>query len=176
MIASGFPLAQPVRVTISWITGARLGVRWSGPVWPAVHSTGDHAVEAVVGGREVTLFDAVVNAAAASAACPRSTRFVTSLCDSFAENWIQAAVIVAPFGTVTPVQRMPTVWSAESWISSRSLLFTYMLKSARCSTSSNDAAILVSNAAGADGADTVMLWVTGDDESDPVSVTTSVTV
>ena len=39
-----------------------------------------------------------------------------------------------------------------------------------------DAAILVSNVAGADGADTVMLWVTGDDESDPVSVTTSVTV
>src|SRR5580765_3344408 len=176
MIASGFPLAQPLRFTISWMTGTRLGVRWSGPVVPAVHGTGVHAVQAAVSGRDVTLPAVVVNVAAASAAWPRSTRFVTSDWDSLAANWIHAATMVDPRGTVTPVQRMPTVWSAASWISSRSLLESETLPVPGCSASSDDATVRASNAGRATGSCTLMLWVTGVDGNEPVSVTTSVTV
>ena len=51
IMTSAFPLAHPVRFTISWITGASSGVRWLAPAWPAVHAAGAHAVDAVVRGR-----------------------------------------------------------------------------------------------------------------------------
>src|SRR5574341_929156 len=44
MITRAFPLAHPDPLTISWMTGARFGVRWSAPACPTVaHATGAHA-------------------------------------------------------------------------------------------------------------------------------------
>ena len=49
MITSALPLTQPARFTISWMIGARLGVRWSTPAAPMViQETGDHCTAAVV--------------------------------------------------------------------------------------------------------------------------------
>ncbi len=123
MIASAFPLAQPGRFTISWITLERFGVRWFGPASPtSVHGTGDQFTAAVVRGREETLRLELVKVPGLSAACPFRTRFVASLCVSSASNWIHAFAIVAPGGTVTFVNRRPTVCRLVSNTSSRSAL------------------------------------------------------
>src|SRR5207247_499525 len=104
-----------------------------------------HDTDAAVPGREPRFHFVDVNWAAASAAWPRITRFVTSLRVSFAVNWIHAAVIVAPLGTVNVAPRMPPTWSVESWISSTSLLLSDMVESAACSASSLDAETRASN-------------------------------
>jgi hypothetical protein len=81
--------AQPLRLTISWITGERSGVCWYGPTSPSTpHGAGDHGTEATVRGRDETLKPANVKVAALSAACPWITRFVTSDCFSSAVNWM----------------------------------------------------------------------------------------
>src|SRR4051794_1591734 len=108
MIASALPLAQPERVTTSCTMAPRSGVRWVAPASPWVHATGAQVRLADVRARDETLAVELVKVAALSAAWPRSTRFVTSLWDSFATNWIQAPVIVAPRGIAMLVQRMPT--------------------------------------------------------------------
>src|SRR4051794_21282465 len=99
MIASALPLAQLERFTISCTSALRFGVRWFGP-WLSleVHATGAHDCEAPVRARVEMLDDDVVNVAALSAAWPRITRLVASLCDSFASNWMYAPVIVAARG------------------------------------------------------------------------------
>ncbi len=54
MTASEWPLDHPGRSTISWITEAISGVRWSSPASCAAgQATGDHATAARVRGLEV---------------------------------------------------------------------------------------------------------------------------
>ena len=109
MMASERP-AQPGRLTTSWITAARFGVRCSAPAAPTtVQAGGDHIAAAAVFGRDEMFIEAVVKAAALSAACARIVRVVTSDCASSAWNCTQALTIVAPCGMSTPVNRMPTV-------------------------------------------------------------------
>src|SRR5262249_24224557 len=125
MIAIAFPLAPPGRLTISWITEPRSGVRWFAPASPATHGTGDHGVAAVVRGRAVTLNAEEPKEKALSEASAWNVRLVVTLCDSRAANWIHAVVMVAPFGMARLGQRMPTVWTQlPSVVSSRSALFT----------------------------------------------------
>src|SRR5262245_29292925 len=109
MMASELPLFQPGRPTISRMTPVISGVFSLGPVSPASHTAGDQFIVAKVRGREETLKSALPNVAAVSAAWPAKTRAVTSGQFSLAENWIQAAVIVAPCGMARLIQRMPTV-------------------------------------------------------------------
>lgn len=59
--AIAFPLAQPLRLTISWMTVWRSGVCWSTSRSPTtVQSRGVHDTAAVVSGHEETSFVAVV--------------------------------------------------------------------------------------------------------------------
>src|SRR5574341_755575 len=72
MITRAFPLAHPDPLTISWMTGARFGVRWSAPACPTVaHATGAHATAFAVRLRDETSRLADVNVAALPVACPR---------------------------------------------------------------------------------------------------------
>ena len=85
-------------------------------------------------------------------------------------------MIVEPGGIATLVQRIPTVWSLESWISSRSLLDSETLPLEDSSASSLDATVRFSMVVALAEGLTVMSWVTGVDGWLPVSVTISVTV
>src|SRR5262245_35151926 len=91
MISASDFRAQPDRLTISWITGARSGVRWPAPASPMIdQGTGDHATDATVFGRDDRFWTANVNGAVLSAACPWIVSVVTSDCFSSAVNWTQA--------------------------------------------------------------------------------------
>jgi len=115
MTTSELPLDQPVRSTISWITGLISAVRWSGPASPITfHAGGLQGSNAVVLGREEMSLVAVVNVDVVSAACPSMTSDVTSDWTSCVWNWTEALAIVAPCGTVMPVNRMPTTFSDAS--------------------------------------------------------------
>ena len=87
-MTSALPLAHPGRLTISWITALRSGVRWFAPTWPAVHATGAQLVAAVVRGRVEMPPLAEPKFSGLSAAWPRRTRLVATLCDSLALNWM----------------------------------------------------------------------------------------
>jgi len=91
------------------VTKHKSGVRSFDPTSPAFQAAGAQAVEAVVRVRPLMLAFLDRNVAALSAAWPLNVRFVVPLWAMFAENWIHAAVIVAPGGIVSPAQRMPTV-------------------------------------------------------------------
>jgi hypothetical protein len=85
MMARELPLDQPGRFTISCMTDAIFGVRWSGPASPTVHGAGDHDTEF-----EVLLLDEmfpleVVNVAALSFASP-------SRVSDVATEWASSAV------------------------------------------------------------------------------------
>src|SRR6516162_418056 len=111
MIASAFPLAQPARLTISWITGLRSGVRCVEPACPTVdHAAGAQDAEATVCAREEMPFVVRLKVAALSAACPYRLSVVVPLDVWAAVNCTQAVVIVAPGGMARPGQRRPTVW------------------------------------------------------------------
>jgi hypothetical protein len=115
MTTNELPSNQPVRSTISWITGLKSEVCWSGPASPTVsHAGGLQDANAVVLGREEMSFNAVENVDAASEACPSMMSEVTSVSTSSAWNWTEALAIVAPCGTLMPVNRMPTSWSVEN--------------------------------------------------------------
>src|SRR5690242_16253642 len=115
MIASAFPLAQPGRLTTSWITALRSGVRWALPACPTVlHAAGVQVAEAAVRGRDEMLDVVRLKLEALSAACPDTVSVVAPLCDPAAVNCTHAAVIVEPGGIVMPVQRTPTVWAPSA--------------------------------------------------------------
>src|SRR6266576_2679381 len=167
IIASALPLAQPGRMTISWTTAVRSGVRSFALASPiTVQGTGDQLAEAVVRGRVETLPFALVKVAGLSAARPWIDRLVTSLCVSFDSNWTYARVIVAPFGIATAVQRIPTRWLLPSYTNSRSELFRYITAVADSSASSAEESTRASNVdtpggggGGGGGASRTVIWV-----------------
>jgi hypothetical protein len=109
MTTNELPLDQPVRSTISWITGPISAVCWSGPASPIVfHAGGLQDADAVVLGREEMPFVAVVKVDAVSEACPSMMSEVACERALSAWNWMAALAIVAPCGTVMPVNRRPT--------------------------------------------------------------------
>ena len=74
-MARAFPLAQPGRLTTSWITAVRSGVRCAAVAAPTVgHDAGCQVAVAVVRGRLEMLSDPVAKVAGLSAACPRMYR------------------------------------------------------------------------------------------------------
>src|SRR5439155_201445 len=109
IMTSALPLAHPGRLTTSWITALRSGVRSFAEVSPELHATGAQPVAAVVRVRVETSPLVAPKAGGLSAACPWRTRLVATLWAVRAVNWRYAAVMVEPAGMVRPVQRMPTV-------------------------------------------------------------------
>ena len=82
---------------------------------------GAHGTPAVVVGRDERSRDVLTNVVALSAACARIMSDVATLFFSSVSNWIQAAVMVAPFGITRPLNRTPTVCTTvPSVTSSRS--------------------------------------------------------
>ncbi len=88
MMAIALPLAHPGRLTTSWTTALRLGVRSFAPTSLVTHATGAQLADAAVSGRAEMLPAAVLKTSGLSAACPWNTRLVTSLCDCAALNWM----------------------------------------------------------------------------------------
>src|SRR5215472_4063290 len=169
MIASAFPLAQPARLTTSWITGLRSGVRWSEPACPTVaHAFGDQVAVATVRGREEMFLVLLLNVAALSAACPFRLSVVAPLAAWAVVNCTHAAVIVAPGGMARPVQRTPTVLAPNESVEPVNETLPVLVFSR---ASSDEVATRLSSAAF-----NVKLEVTGADLRPPVSVTVSVTV
>jgi hypothetical protein len=74
------PPVQPGQFTISWMIAARSGVRWPGPVSPAVvQGGGTHPTAADVLGLEEMLRLAVVKVTELSAASPAMVREAASV-------------------------------------------------------------------------------------------------
>ncbi len=100
---------------ISCTIEVRSGVRSVVPASPInAHGAGDQATDAFVRGRVETLPLALVNVPGLSAACPWTSRLVTSLCASLASNCTYARATVAPAGIETFVKRIPTRWLLPS--------------------------------------------------------------
>src|SRR5262245_16712430 len=143
MRAIALPLTQLERLTISWITALRSGVRWSVPAWPVVHAFGTHATGAVVRGRVETLFEVVVKVGALSSACPLIVRLVAPLSVARAVNWMYAAEMAVPFAIGMPGQRMPTTcWLLPSTTRFSEPLVRLTEPFCRCSASSEDTEII----------------------------------
>jgi len=111
MKARAFFFAHFGRLTISWTTGARSGVRWSGPATPVVGHAGieSQSTAAVVRARVEMLFFLVVNAGALSIAWPSKWSDVGPDRGASTLNWIHARTMPAPFGMVTVAKRSPTI-------------------------------------------------------------------
>ena len=105
------PDDHPGRLTSSWITAARDGVRWSAPACPIVdQAAGSHGTEAIVRVHPEMLPLLLRNVGALSIAWPWIKSEVVSDWASSTANWTQALVMVAPCGTATPRKRTPTFW------------------------------------------------------------------
>ena len=140
--AIALPPAQADCPMICWTTADRSVVRWSGPAAPTVvHGAGAHATP-VVRGLEDTSRAVVVNVVGLAESWPNTVRLVAMLSTSSTWNWMYARVTVAPFGTVTPVKRTPTVWTAEGVVLiSRSLLVSVIFPDESRSSASSEEAL-----------------------------------
>lgn len=79
---------QPARLTISWITVARFGVRWSGRACPTVdQGAGDQATLAAVRGLEETFRVAVVKVPGLSEVWPWTVSDVEAVLTWSTRNW-----------------------------------------------------------------------------------------
>jgi len=86
MKARALPLSQPERLTTSWTSALRSGVRWLAPADPRLQAAGDQPASASVRAREEILKLAVEKVAALSASWALIVRFVATECAPAAVN------------------------------------------------------------------------------------------